>query len=241
MNPFSIVCHILTWLVPALTPPPPPPPPPSFTKFLSLPPELRLLIYAHVFGHRPLVVTVSDWGTWRLLPSEDHEHDPSFLYTYPHNVKKKKPFTVALLRANRQIYWEALPVFYASVSFTHDFCCTFLLGLLGHMSDYARDHVRCIRLRPEMIIPINNAPQDWERTGLMDLCTSLAWLKGLRKVEVLCPPDSFPCDEEAAMKEIGAALGLVKVRKMVVTGEARDYSAGWEERLGKLLEEGKPD
>ncbi|OJJ75927.1 hypothetical protein ASPBRDRAFT_386750 [Aspergillus brasiliensis CBS 101740] len=222
-------------------------------RLLSLPIELRLLIYAHVFSFPPVIVTASRSKLFLISSSSsssssssdgrqispDQDTIASTIYTY--TPVPKGSIAISLLHTSKQIYFEALPVLYDRVIFTHDLAELFLLSLLGRMSDYARDHVRCVRLQPRQIVWAGRSPATRERLAWMQLCARIAELKGLRKVEVVCPRAEVRCDEVVTMERIGGGLRVVKVRKEVVVEGGVEESWSWRrdewvERLEGFLE-----
>lgn len=212
-------------------------------QLLSLPVELRLLIYAHVFSLPPIIVTASRSKLFLITSSSSlspggkgHDDQDRIEYRYTYTRVPAGSIAISLLYTSKQIYLEALPVLYDRVIFTHDLAELFLLSLLGRMSDYARDHVRCMRLQPRQMVWAGRAPATRERLAWMQLCARIAELKGLRKVEVCCPRKEVRCDEVVAMERIGLALRVVKVRKEVVVEGVESWRDEWVERLEGLLE-----
>lgn len=118
--------------------------------FLRLPPEIRLLVYEHAFSSSSETITVT-------ITRDRKREYPSRLDNFLHLSKDKstqvsykcKPpisFPSQLLRANKQIYHEALPVMYQTVTFFPDSTDSSFGVFLGLLSDFARHQIGRIRL-----------------------------------------------------------------------------------------------
>ncbi|OJZ89727.1 hypothetical protein ASPFODRAFT_43006 [Aspergillus luchuensis CBS 106.47] len=95
-------------------PPPPPPPPPKPDLFLTLPPELRLLIYTHLLTnkhHHRRTLSVADNIT-NAPPSTQY---PIHLH---HHHNKTNNLHPSILLTCKQIHAEALPILYTHNTFS---------------------------------------------------------------------------------------------------------------------------
>ncbi|BCS06031.1 similar to An01g11830 [Aspergillus luchuensis IFO 4308] len=106
---------LLEYPEPAAVPPPPPPKP---NLFLTLPPELRLLIYTHLLtnrhhNHHRRTLSVADNIT-NAPPSTQY---PIHLHHHHHNNKTNNLHPSILLTC-KQIHAEALPILYTHNTFS---------------------------------------------------------------------------------------------------------------------------
>ncbi|KAL4810002.1 hypothetical protein BDV18DRAFT_156373 [Aspergillus unguis] len=154
--------------------------------FLSLPRELRSLIYQYAFS-----TSSSPNELIHIIVERDH------LLPRPGAVPLKsarqvrlrytrKPalhLPVALLATNHQIYQEALPVVLSGVSFSFASNPTSLTFLLDRFSETARNSIRHLRLYPAPLY-VRNGPLG-EQLSWAVLCAQVARLRSLKKVDVL--------------------------------------------------------
>ncbi|GLA95487.1 hypothetical protein AtubIFM57143_002499 [Aspergillus tubingensis] len=109
---------LLEYPEPVAVPAPPPPPKPNL--FLTLPPELRLLIYTHLLTnqhhHRRTLSAANNIANNRpQLSTQNQIH----LYTHHHNNKNKtNNLHPSILLTCKQIHAEALPILYTHNTFS---------------------------------------------------------------------------------------------------------------------------
>ncbi|KAL6240008.1 hypothetical protein BDW75DRAFT_961 [Aspergillus navahoensis] len=133
--------------------------PRTSSAFLSLPTEVRFLIYQYSF---------SSASNWSELVRVTVERGPSApqpgAYKYsPRQTKLNLKYTrtpdlhlpVALLAVNHQIYHEALPVLFSGVAFGCASNPTSLTFLFDRFSDTARNSIRYLRLYPAPLYVCN--------------------------------------------------------------------------------------
>ncbi|KAJ0423730.1 hypothetical protein BJY00DRAFT_309962 [Aspergillus carlsbadensis] len=157
---------------------------------LSLPIEIRFLIYQYAFSSSSRWEELIRITVGRNPPSPQGPQTVSaVLRPKPPEVKLKytrKPplhLPVALLRTCLQIYNEALPVLLSGISFGFDTKPTSLMFLLDRFSETARNNVRYLHLYPAPWY-INNGPIG-EQFSWSVLCARLAGLPSLRRLSVV--------------------------------------------------------
>ncbi|KAL4817959.1 hypothetical protein BDW67DRAFT_183250 [Aspergillus spinulosporus] len=155
--------------------------------FLSLPAEIRCLIYQYAF---------SSSSEWSELVQVTVERGPSAprraaYRPSPLQIKLNLKYTrsravhlpVALLVTNRQIYHEALPVLFSGVAFGFASNPTSLTFLLDRFSDAARNSIRYLRLYPAPLY-VQNGPLG-DQLSWAVLCAQVARLPSLKRVNVV--------------------------------------------------------
>ncbi|KAL4992589.1 hypothetical protein BDW68DRAFT_172980 [Aspergillus falconensis] len=157
------------------------------SEFLSLPLEVRFLIYQYAFS------SASNWSelvqvTVERGPSAPR---PAAYRPSPRGIRLNLKYTrspalhlpVALLAANHQIYHEALPVLFSGVAFGFASNPTSLTFLLDRFSDTARKSIRYLRLYPAPLYVCNGPLGD--QLSWAVLCAQVARLPSLRRVSVV--------------------------------------------------------
>ncbi|KAL4965916.1 uncharacterized protein BDV14DRAFT_199369 [Aspergillus stella-maris] len=193
---------------------------PKASRLLSLPIELRFLIYQYAFSAPS---TPSPPLSSLIQITIDRGH-PSPRETKYKPLKYTRTPTTTLpaffLTINRQIYNEALPILFSSVVFSFASNPTSLTFLLDRFSDLALRCVRYLRLYPAPLYTLNNEPLG-ERLSWTVLCAQVAKLPSLRKVVVVyrCPGDLMATSVEAQRVRYGKALSLIAVAKEMVFDE----------------------
>ena len=128
--------------------------PHSYFDFLALPPELRNKIYQYFFA---ITDSGNDYQTVRISTYQDATiTDPKLRYTHS---------PLALLKVNKQVRQEALPVFYSQSLFilaNHRALCGFLEDNIG-----AKAHLGHVRLDTLLDYKRYNAFE--ELKGCLDL------------------------------------------------------------------------
>ncbi|KAL4870930.1 hypothetical protein BDV12DRAFT_40436 [Aspergillus spectabilis] len=156
--------------------------PPSF---LSLPYEIRFMIYQYAFSYS------SNWNEIiRITVDRDHRtHQPGVFFRPPSPQIKLKytrnpalHLPVALLATSRQIYREALPVLFSGVTFGFASNPTSLTFLFDRFSERARESIRYLRLYPAPLY-VGNGPLG-ERLSWSVLCAQVSRLPSLKRVDV---------------------------------------------------------
>ncbi|KAL4794624.1 hypothetical protein BDV19DRAFT_389993 [Aspergillus venezuelensis] len=190
------------------------------SRLLSLPIELRFLIYQYAFSApsspspplSSLIQITIDRGP--PFPRET-KYKP---LTYTRTPTTTLP--ASFLTTNRQIYNEALPILSSSVVFSFASNPTSLTFLLDRFSDLALRCVRYLRLYPAPLYALNNGPLG-ERLSWTVLCAQLAKLPSLRKVAVVyrCPGDLMTTSVEAQRVRYGKALSMIAAAKEMVFNE----------------------
>ncbi|KAL5340132.1 hypothetical protein BJX70DRAFT_132878 [Aspergillus crustosus] len=157
--------------------------------FLSLPIEIRFLIYQYAFSHS------SNWNELiRITVDRDHRtHRPEVLFQGhkppPPQIKLKYSRTpavhlpVALLTTSRRLYYEALPVLYSSVILGFASNPTSLTFMLDRFSETARNSIRYLRLYPAPLYVVNGPLG--ERLSWSVLCAQVSRLPFLKRVNVI--------------------------------------------------------
>ena len=158
------------------------------SRLLSLPKELRLQIWRY---------TVTDPSTENLVlrirqglaPCSQVEQPASKRICNPllqqprfHSVVEtmfERPpnssISVAILRSNKAIYHEALPILFDSIIFSP---CSMFHEFLVSLSDFAKQHIRAVRLSPDYYLA-TASHFDWAV-----LCAQVASLPCLQRVEI---------------------------------------------------------
>ncbi|KAF9700640.1 hypothetical protein EKO04_001473 [Ascochyta lentis] len=175
---------------------------PDFCPLLSLPKELRLEIWRYA---------ITDPSMDHLVLCIDRDYSPCSSHERPSSkpccnplrqcarfrtlVKttfekpRNCPVSITVLRSNKLIYHEALPLLYHSVAFCPRGTKSVFPDFLSLLSHFAKQHMRRIRLCIDAYIATDHH-FSWAM-----LCAQTASLPGLRQVEVLgsymhCPPPS---------------------------------------------------
>ncbi|KAL4878614.1 hypothetical protein BJY04DRAFT_220898 [Aspergillus karnatakaensis] len=158
---------------------------PRRSSLLSLPYEIRFLIYQHAFSHSP------NWNELiRITVDRDHQSGRSKVLFKPPRPQIKLKYTrdpplhlpVALLTTCHQIYREALPVLLSCVNFGFLSNPTSLTFLLDRFSETAKKSIRYLRLYPAPLY-VGNGPLG-EQLSWSVLCAQVARLPSLKRVNV---------------------------------------------------------
>ncbi|KAJ7262059.1 hypothetical protein C8J57DRAFT_1336082 [Mycena rebaudengoi] len=132
---------------------------------LSLPPELRQLIFETALGRRVLAMDLfPDWEEGRYAVGVDSAN---------------RDLPVALLRTCRQVYTEALPVMHQRNTFQFDLW-SFRAVVLGGLGLYSLSNIRSVRVRVDY-----GGEEQWramcrllEGAGLADLTLDFQYRPG---------------------------------------------------------------
>jgi hypothetical protein len=154
----------------------------EISRLLSLPKELRLEIWTYTLTdptkdepviriHRKLPGCDTPGGrSCNLLHCDNSRH---ILRARTSFDGKGSPSRVDILRTNRVIYEEALPILYRSVRFYPTDLEGILPIFLDNLSPFAQSQIRHVKLS------IDSAFGYWAGT-----CAQLAGLEGLRSLEI---------------------------------------------------------
>ncbi|KAL2852696.1 hypothetical protein BJX68DRAFT_265575 [Aspergillus pseudodeflectus] len=159
------------------------------SSLLSLPIEIRFLIYQYAFSSSSRWEELIRITVDRKSPSQGPQTVSTVFRSKPPEVKLKysrKPphhLPVALLRTCRQIYDEALPVLLSGVCFGFATKPTSLMFLLDRFSETAHNNVRYLHLYPAPLY-VNNGPIG-DQLSWAVLCARLAGLPSLRRLSVV--------------------------------------------------------
>ncbi|KKK23350.1 hypothetical protein ARAM_002155 [Aspergillus rambellii] len=186
--------------------------------FLAFPREIRYIIYSYVFSVSSsqlelihVAIEKNPSGP-RLHMGPGHDNKPPVKLQYTLTPGIQLP--VALLRANSQIYREALPVLYSGIIFTFRSNPASLTYLFDRLSDHARHSVRYLQLRPVPLF-VDRVKPLGEQLSWAVLCAQIARLPALRRVSVLYPStkDLESKTVEFHYQRYGKWLALIKVEK----------------------------
>ncbi|KAL4931150.1 uncharacterized protein BDV17DRAFT_21620 [Aspergillus undulatus] len=178
--------------------------------FLSLPIELRVLIYQYAFSASSswdeLINVSVDRSASRIHPNSPHK---------PLKYTRTPPLhlPVALLSTNQQIYHEALPVLFSGVRFSFALKPTSLTFLLDRFSETARNSIRYLRLYPAPLYVHDGTLG--EQLSWAVLCAQVARLPSLRRVALIYHQawDIVGTSVESQRARYGKSLSLIPARK----------------------------
>jgi len=197
---------------------------------LSLPKELRLEIYEHAFSASsyPILVAIHRDYQFKRVTIRYVKH-PTI------------SFPAALLRTNRQIYHEALPVMYRDTTFFPTPNTGLFSFFLDRLSKFAQDNIRRARISPSGHLA--SVSTDCSRLFWAVMCAQLARLPSLYEVELLhsSPNDLIDLWTDYHQKRILKPLCLIKAKKVLVYDRINGYTeevAKRERRFQQLLEMG---
>ncbi|KAL2834926.1 hypothetical protein BDW59DRAFT_155746 [Aspergillus cavernicola] len=157
------------------------------SSFLSLPNEIRFIIYRYAFS------SSSNWEELiRVTVERDHSISRFRIHlSKPSSSPGKLRYTrqpalhlpVALLRTNHQIYHEALPLLYSGIIFGFSSNPTSLTFLLDRFSETARGSIRYLHLYPAPLY-VANGPLGNQLSWSV-LCAQIARLSSLKRICVI--------------------------------------------------------
>ncbi|KAL4921937.1 hypothetical protein BDW62DRAFT_98967 [Aspergillus aurantiobrunneus] len=184
--------------------------------FLTLPKELRFIIYKYAFS------SSSHWNELiRITVERGRSIDRPKVLSKPSSRQIKLRYTrspalhlpVALLATNHQIYHEALPVLFSGVVFGFASNPTSLTFLLDRFSDTARNSIRYLRLYPAPLY-VHDGPLG-EQLSWAVLCAQVARLPSLRLVNVVYnrAKDLWLNSIESQRSRYGKPLALITAQK----------------------------
>jgi hypothetical protein len=191
--------------------------------FLSLPKELRLEIYEHAFSASsyPILVAIHrERHCTRSRYKNTLRPEPTVTLRYAKHPTIS--FPTALLRTNRQIYHEALPVIYRDIAFFP----TPSTGLFffGRLSKFAQGNIH--RARVSLGGHPDSVSTDSSRFIWAVMCAQLACLPSLYEVELLLssPNDLIDLWTDWDRKRILKPLCLIKAKKVLVYDRIGGYT-----------------
>ena len=194
--------------------------------FLSLPKELRLEIYEHAFSASsyPILVTIHRDHHCTRSRCNTAQAEPTVTLGYAKHPTIS--FPVALLRTNRQIYHEALPVTYRDIAFFP--APGTGLFFFDRLSKFAQANIH--RTRISLSGHLGSISTDSSRFIWAVTCAQLACLPSLDEVELLLSsPDDFTyLSRHWDPKRILKPLCLIRAKKVLVY-----------DRIGRYTEEAK--
>ena len=207
------------------------------SRLLSLPKELRLEIWKYTVTD-PSMDTLVLRIRQGLVPCSHDERPASkrkcnslLQETRFHSVVKttfekprNSPISVAVLRSNKFVYHEALPFLYHSVTFDPS---SMLHEFLAPLSDFAKQHIRAVRLSIDYYFPTPN------HFGWAVLCAQVASLPCLQRVEIKSEHVHRPQNVRIRERLLRPLL-KIKARKMLVP-ESNDDA--FQTVLSKVKEE----
>jgi hypothetical protein len=187
--------------------------------FLSLPKELRLEIYEHAFSASsyPILVAI-------------HRDHHCMRVTLRYAKHPTISFPAALLRTNRQIYHEALPVIYRDITFFPTPNTGLFSFFLDRLSKFARGNIRRARISPSGHLA--SVSTDCARLFWAVMCAQLACLPSLYEVELLhsSPNDLIDLLTDWHRKRTLKPLCLIKAKKVLVYDRIDGYTEEAEKR-----------
>jgi hypothetical protein len=188
--------------------------------FLSLPDELRLEIYKHAFSASSYPILIDIHRDYRCMR-----------VTLRYAKHPTISFPTALLRTNRQIYHEALPVMYRNITFFPTPDTGLFSFFLDRLSKFAQGNIRRARISPSGHLA--SVSTDCSQ-GLFwaVMCAQLARLPSLYEVELLhfSPNDLIDRLTDGYRKRILKPLCLIKAKKVLVYDLIGCYTKEIEER-----------
>lgn len=187
--------------------------------FLSLPNELRLEIYEHAFSASSYPILVA-------IHRDHHGKRVTLRYAKHPTIS----FPAALLRTNRQIYHEALPVMYRDVTFFPTPNTGLFSFFLDRLSKFAQGNIRRARISPSGHLA--SVSTDCSRLFWAVMCAQLACLPSLCEVELLHPSPNVLIDLWTGwhQKWILKPLCLIKAKKVLVYDQIDGYTEELEKR-----------
>ncbi|KAL4907977.1 hypothetical protein BDW74DRAFT_175761 [Aspergillus multicolor] len=190
---------------------------PHTSLFLSLPTEIRFLIYRYAFSF-------SSDTSELIQVTVERDHTPYQVRAYRPSARQlklclkytRKPalhLPVALFATNHQIYHEALPVLFSKVAFGFASNPTSLTFLLDRFSDTARNSIRYLWLYPAPLY-VHNGPLGNQLSWAV-LCAQLARLPSLRRVGIIYNrvEDLLLNPLKLQHAQYGKLLALIKAEK----------------------------
>jgi hypothetical protein len=208
--------------------------------FLSLPKELRLEIYEHAFSASSYPILVAIHRDYHCMRSRyENTLHPTRTVTLRYVKHPTISFPTALLRTNRQIYHEALPVMYGDITFFPTPNTGLFSFFLDRLSKFAQGNIRRARISPSGHLA--SVSTDCSRLFWAVMCAQLACLPSLYEVEILhsSPNDLRDLWTDQHRKRILKPLCLIKVKKVFVYDRIDGYTEEVEERekrFRRLLE-----
>jgi hypothetical protein len=187
--------------------------------FLSLPDELRLEIYEHAFSASSYPILIDIHRDYRCVR-----------VTLRYAKHPTISFPTALLRTNRQIYHEALPVMYRDITFFPAPNTGLFSFFLDRLSKFAQGNIRRARISPSGHLA--SVSTDCSRFVWAVTCAQLARLPSLYEVELLYPSPNDLIDllTDGYQKRILKPLCLIKAKKVLVYDRTSGYTKEVEER-----------
>ncbi|CAI6315425.1 unnamed protein product [Periconia digitata] len=195
------------------------------SKLLSLPQELRLIIYHYVLTDPSNPNQTVEISRQPLSPVKSSLRFPNPAIQFTISPPRNSPINTALLRVNSAIYNEALPVLYHSIRFAVvDLQGIFPL-FLNSLPDANRALMRYAKLRiPASLYDVDMFPDPPVATLLFHwalTCAQVAKVEGLWDVEVEGLRGIFEGGGRLERGLLGP-LARMKVKKVFCGGEAVD-------------------
>lgn len=126
--------------------------------------------------------------------------------------------TASLLRVNKQIYKEALPILYANATFSAPASPVSMLHFIDRLSEHARSQVRRIRIHVWSLLLSESLVSGQESLKWTVLCSQVANFNELNIVEVIYPSADFlrQGSVEFHWRRYANALSLVPGKKVLL-------------------------
>jgi hypothetical protein len=202
--------------------------------FLSLPTEIRLVVYEHLFlvPVEGMLITITHptihhpYGSSSAKGSKRtrHEREPRMAFSrHP-----QKPVPRAVLLLSRLIYREALPVMYRDVTFFAPGTEMLLVFFLDRLSPLARSSIQHVQLSPGRLL--RGSPTLGQASWGV-ICRELALLPGLRDVTVLYRSAAELHGESIAFHQqrYAQALRQIPAKKLLTFESKSDSHKGSED------------
>jgi hypothetical protein len=195
-------------------------------QFLSLPAEIRLMIYSYAFaspcGSATVLISRSS-----VPQNKSHFSDtriPGSSFRLEYGLLEGPNFPVALLQVNWQIYAEALPFLYKEVIFVPFQTSTNLPYFLGTLSQLARSSIRHIQLNVSHLIT-GNVRSEREYLGWAVTCAEISRLPGLCDVTVMYRYIEELNDYSVDFHRVRYAKSLILIRAKKLLAFEFNYTA----------------
>lgn len=198
--------------------------------FLALPLEIRLEIYKYLLMFpSPVSVTISHRKSpdfFRLSQSDRKRVTVTGISIAVDMVYSRAPelsfIAASLLRVNKQVYNEALPILYTNVTFSSPDSRISLLHFIDRLSVFAMRQVRRLRIFVWSFLLSENLISGQESLKWTVLCSQIARLEGLNTVEVVYPSADLlqQGSVEFHWRRYAKALNLVPGKKLLVIEES---------------------
>ncbi|KAF1969125.1 hypothetical protein BU23DRAFT_245995 [Bimuria novae-zelandiae CBS 107.79] len=162
--------------------------PPKKCHLLSLPKELRLLIWSYVLTDPSLPRATLEIDRAPKAPSKTSLRFPHPCIRTTIQPARNTSISIDILATNDFIYREALPILYHSVTFAALDLQGIFMPFLSTLSSFAHSHIRFVKLRiPNAIYetdPLSPCSQPMLLVNWAITCAQVAKIENLREVKI---------------------------------------------------------